>query len=268
MEKPKVGIVGASGRMGRALIESAHSYQSLELAAVVGRPGANYIGRDAGDLAGLGVLGLSVTDDLITSVPNLDVLIDFTLPESTLSSAEICSQNNCPMVVGTTGFSKDQLGHLEALSQRIAILIAPNMSLGVNLTLKLLEMAAKALGDDVDVEIIEAHHRHKIDAPSGTALQMGQVIAQALGSDLDSRAVYGRQGRTGPRERGAIGFEAIRAGDIVGEHTVMFAGQGERLEITHKASSRMTFAGGAMRAASWIVGQPAGLYGMNDVLGF
>lgn len=267
MKIPKVGIIGAAGRMGRALIESAHFHQSLELAAVIGRPGASYIGRDAGDLAGLGMLGLPVTDDLTASVQELDVLVDFTLPESTLSNAEICCEYSCPMVIGTTGFSKEQLSHLEKLSQRIAILIAPNMSLGVNLTLKLLEMAAKALGDDVDVEIIEAHHRHKVDAPSGTALQMGQVIAETLGSDLDSRAVYGRQGRTGPRERGAIGFESIRGGDIVGEHTVMFASQGERLEITHKASSRMTFAGGAMRAASWIVGQPAGRYGMNDVLG-
>ncbi|AOU97525.1 4-hydroxy-tetrahydrodipicolinate reductase [Acidihalobacter yilgarnensis] len=263
----KIGIVGAGGRMGRVLIEAVHANCAVELGAVVGRPGSPLIGRDAGELAGMGFLGLSVSDDLAAVVGDFDVLVDFTLPEGTLEHAEVCAQHGRPMVIGTTGFSAMQQRELDRLGRRIPLLIAPNMSIGVNLCLTLLETAAKVLGDEVDIEIIEAHHRHKVDAPSGTALQMGGVVAQALGRDLDTCAIYGREGRTGPRERGTIGFETIRAGDIVGEHTVMFAGLGERIEITHKATSRMTFASGALRAAAWLVGRPAGRYDMRDVLG-
>lgn len=263
----RIGIVGAGGRMGRTLIEAAHASDQVELAAVIGRRGGAAIGRDAGELAGVGALGVRVADDLAAVIGDFDVLIDFTLPEGTLSHAEICARHGRAMVIGTTGFSEAQLRRLDALSHRAPFVIAPNMSVGVNLCLTLLETAATILGDEVDIEIIEAHHRHKVDAPSGTALQMGQVVAQALGRDLGSCAVYGREGRTGPRDRHAIGFETIRAGDIVGEHTVMFAGAGERIEIAHKATSRMTFASGALRAAVWVAGRGPGRYGMRDVLG-
>lgn len=263
----KIAIVGASGRMGRCLIEAALASDVIELGAVIGRPGSQVIGRDAGELAGVGSLGLPVMDNLEATLADFDVLVDFTLPEGTLEYAEICAQHGRSMVIGTTGFSPDQEQYLDELSQRMALLIAPNMSIGVNLCLSVLEMMASALGDEVDIEIIEAHHRQKVDAPSGTALQMGKVIAETLGRDLEACAVYGREGRTGPRERGVIGFETIRAGDIVGEHTVMFAGTGERIELSHKASSRMTFASGAMRAAHWLAGQSSGRYNMRDVLG-
>ena len=263
----KIAIVGASGRMGRCLIEAAQASESIELGAVIGRPGSPVIGRDAGELAGVGNLGLTITDDLEASLDDFEVLVDFTLPEGTLAYAEVCAQHGRSMVVGTTGFSPAQERQLDRLSQRMALLIAPNMSVGVNLCLSLLESAARALGDEMDIEIIEAHHRHKVDAPSGTALQMGRVIAETLGRDLATCAVYGREGRTGPRKPDTIGFETIRAGDIVGEHTVMFAGPGERIEISHKASSRMTFASGAMRAAAWLAGRPSGHYNMRDVLG-
>jgi len=229
------------------------------------RAGSSLVGSDAGELAGIGRLGVTVVDDL-QSAGDFDVLIDFTLPEVTMTNLAVCRARGAAMVIGTTGLTGAQKAGLADAAQDISIVFAPNMSVGVNLCLKLLEMAAKVLGDEVDIEIIEAHHRHKIDAPSGTALRMGEVVANTLGRDLKACAVYGREGRTGERDRKTIGFETIRAGDIVGEHTVMFAGLGERVEITHKASSRMTFASGAVRAAQWLAGRDAGLYDMQDVL--
>lgn len=262
----RIAVVGAGGRMGRSLIEAVQQQPGVELAAAVDRPGSAAVGRDAGELVGIGTLGISVVDDLEQVTDCFDVLIDFTLPEATVAHAAICRRHGRRMVVGTTGFSPHQREQLEAAAQDIALVVAPNMSVGVNLTLKLLDFAAQVLGDEVDIEIIEAHHRHKVDAPSGTALRMGEVVASALGRDLDECAVYGRHGHTGARERKTIGFETIRAGDIVGEHTVMFAGVGERIEIVHKASSRMTFANGALRAAQWVMGRDAGQYDMQDVL--
>ncbi|OOG23344.1 4-hydroxy-tetrahydrodipicolinate reductase, partial [Thioalkalivibrio denitrificans] len=211
--------------------------------------------------------GVAVTDDPAALTDAFDVLIDFTRPEGTLAHLEICRKAGRAMVIGTTGFSEEQKQVIRDAAKEIPLVFAPNMSVGVNLCLKLLDLAARVLGDDVDIEVIEAHHRHKVDAPSGTALRMGEVVAEALGRDLAACAIYGREGHTGERDPKTIGFETIRAGDIVGEHTVMFAGAGERVEITHKASSRMTFARGAVRAAGWLSGRPAGLYDMQDVLG-
>lgn len=261
----KLAITGASGRMGRTLVEACVAADGVELAAATERAKSSLIGADAGELAGLGVLAVPVVAAL--GAVKFDVVIDFTRPAATLSHLDYCRQNGIPMVIGTTGFSAEERLQLTDAAKEIAIVFAPNFSVGVNLSFKLLEMAAKVLGDDVDIEVIEAHHRHKVDAPSGTALKMGEVVAEALGRNLEDCAVYGRQGHTGPRDRKTIGFETIRAGDIVGEHTVMFVAEGERVEITHKASSRMTFAGGAVRAAKWVVEMPNGLYDMQDVLG-
>ncbi|HKJ72469.1 MAG TPA: 4-hydroxy-tetrahydrodipicolinate reductase, partial [Gammaproteobacteria bacterium] len=228
---------------------------------------AETVGRDAGELAGTGPLGVAVSDDLADVLGGADAVIDFTLPEATTRYAQQCAEAGVALVVGTTGFDAEQKAILDDASGHIPVVVAPNMSIGVNLTFKVLGMVARALGDDYDVEIIEAHHRNKVDAPSGTALRMGEVVADALGRSLDANAVYGREGRTGVRERETIGFETIRAGDIVGEHTVLFAGAGERVEIGHKATSRMTFASGAVRAARWVAGQAPGQYDMQDVLG-
>jgi 4-hydroxy-tetrahydrodipicolinate reductase len=211
-------------------------------------------------------LDVSVSEAL-TDTDDFDVLIDFTRPEATLAHLEICRASGRRIVIGTTGFSDEQRSHIEAAGKEIGIVIAPNMGVGVNLCFKLLDIAAKVLGDEVDIEVIEAHHRHKVDAPSGTALRMGEIVATALGRDLKDCAVYGREGHTGARERKTIGFESIRAGDIVGEHTVMFAADGERVEITHKASSRLTFANGALRAAGWLMSKDKGVFDMQDVLG-
>ena len=263
----RIAITGAAGRMGRSLIEACQQTDGLEVTVALEHPESSLLGSDAGDLAGLGKLGIQVGADLAAVTDDFDVLIDFTRPESTLANLEICRQAGRRMVIGTTGFSDEQKAQIAAAAQDIAIVFAPNMSVGVNLCLKLLDTAARVLGDDVDIEIIEAHHRHKVDAPSGTALRMGEVVADALGRDLKTCAVYGREGHTGERDRKTIGFETIRAGDIVGDHTVMFAGTGERIEITHKASSRMTFANGAVRAAAWLMGQESGLFDMQDVLG-
>ncbi|RLA21037.1 MAG: 4-hydroxy-tetrahydrodipicolinate reductase, partial [Gammaproteobacteria bacterium] len=210
---------------------------------------------------------VEVTDSLLAVVDRFDVLIDFTRPEPTLDHLKICRKYAKKMVIGTTGFAADQKAVIAEAAKETAIMLAPNMSVGVNLTLKLLEITAKVMGDYTDIEVIEAHHRHKVDAPSGTALRMGEVVAEALGRTLEECAIYGREGNTGERDRKTIGFSTIRAGDIVGDHTVMFADEGERVEITHKASSRMTFANGAMRASSWIMAKPSGLYDMQDVLG-
>lgn len=264
----RIAITGAAGRMGRTLLEAITSTEGVKVSAAIELAGNAFIGKDAGELAGLGNIGVNICDSLEKVVDHFDVLIDFTIPEASLKNAEFCAKNGKKLVVGTTGLNDQQKQALAESAKSTAIMFAPNMSVGVNLSLKLLEMAAKVLGDDVDIEIIEAHHRHKIDAPSGTALRMGEVIAETLGRDLKECAVYGREGRTGARDRKTIGFETIRAGDIVGDHTVMFAAEGEILEITHKASSRMTFAKGAVRAAKWLDNKHAGLYDMQDVLGF
>lgn len=263
----RIAITGAAGRMGRTLIEATAQAEGLQLAVALERPGSSVIGADAGELAGIGTLGVAVSDDLAKVADQFDVLIDFTRPDVTKNNLAICHAANKRIVIGTTGFSKEQKQLIHDASQSIGVVFAPNMSVGVNLCLKLLDMAARVMGDYTDIEIIEAHHRHKVDAPSGTALRMGEVVAAALGRDLKDCAVYGREGHTGERDRKTIGFETIRAGDIVGEHTVMFADIGERVEITHKASSRMTFAKGAVRAAGWLMQHSSGLFDMQDVLG-
>ena len=263
----RIAIAGAAGRMGRMLVEAGTADPGIEVVAAIEHPTSPLVGSDAGEVAGIGSVGVPIRPDLSGLDGAFDVLIDFTLPEVTLANVAACRGLGTAMVIGTTGLEAAQKETLAAAAAHIPVVFAPNMSIGVNLCLKLLETAARVLGDQVDIEIIEAHHRHKVDAPSGTALRMGEVVADALGRDLADCAVYGRHGRTGERERRTIGFETIRAGDIVGEHTVMFAAEGERVEIAHKASSRMTFAGGAMRAARWLAGRPAGLYDMQDVLG-
>lgn len=263
----KVGIIGAAGRMGRTLIEAVQAFDGLTLGAAVDVPGSSLIGADAGELVGAGKLGVALGDDLAKVVEDADVFIDFTIPEATMANIRICRAAGRRLVIGTTGLTDDQKAELREASGDMAICFAANYSVGVTLCLKLLDTAARVLGDEVDIEVIEAHHRHKIDAPSGTALAMGEVVAEALGRDLKECAVYGREGRTGARERKTIGFETIRAGDIVGEHTVMFAADGERVEITHKATSRMNFARGAVRAAAWLAARERGLYDMQDVLG-
>ena len=263
----RIAITGAAGRMGRALIESTQKTEGVELAAAIERPGSTVIGMDAGELAGIGKLGISVSDDLASVAEQFDVLIDFTRPEVSEANMAVCEKAGKSMVIGTTGFSDEQKKKIADLSKKVGVVFAPNMSVGVNLCFKLLDIAARVMGDYTDIEVIEAHHRHKVDAPSGTALRMGEVVAEALGRDLKDCAVYGREGITGERDRKTIGFETIRAGDIVGEHTVMFADIGERIEITHKASSRMTFANGAVRAAGWLTQHTSGLFDMQDVLG-
>ncbi len=263
----RVAIGGAAGRMGRSLIEACQQSSTVKLGAALERPDSSLVGSDAGEVAGTGKLGITISGDPCAIRYDYDVFIDFTRPEVTMANLARCRQAGKRMVIGTTGFSDIQRREIEATAKEIAIVLAPNMSVGVNLCLKLLDMAARVLGDEVDIEIIEAHHRHKVDAPSGTALRMGEVVADALDRNLAECAVYGRHGNTGERERCTIGFETIRAGDIVGEHTVMFAGTGERVEITHKASSRMTFANGAIRAAEWVMGKERGLFDMQDVLG-
>jgi len=264
----RVAIIGASGRMGRSLITACQADDSaLMLGAATERQGSSVLGCDAGELTGLAKADVNVVDDLASVSADFDVVIDFSSPTVTLANLAVCRKFGKAMVIGTTGFSDEQKQQIEAAASEIPVVMAPNMSVGVNLCLKLLDMAARVLGDDVDIEVIEAHHRDKVDAPSGTALRMGEVVADALGRDLKDCAVYGREGITGKRDRKTIGFETIRAGDIVGDHTVLFAGAGERIEITHKASSRMTFAQGALRAAQWLEGKPSGLFDMQDVLG-
>ena len=262
----RIALVGVSGRMGLCLIKAAALSDQAELTATVSRSESLAVGRDAGELAGISTLGLPVGDDLAAVVDQFDVLIDFTRPEASMNYIEICRQAGKKIVIGTTGYSEAQKATIADAAKDIAIVMAPNFSVGVNLSLKLLEMTAKVMGDYTDIEVIEAHHRHKVDAPSGTALRMGEVVAATLGRDLKDCAIYGREGDTGARERKTIGFSTIRAGDIVGEHTVMFADEGERVEITHKATSRMTFANGAVRAAVWLEDKTSGLYDMQDVL--
>jgi len=263
----RVAITGAAGRMGRTLLQAFTESDGVTVSAAIEVAGNSFVGKDAGELAGLGHIGVTISDDLELLVNDFDVLVDFTVPTATLNNAKICANHGKGLVAGTTGLTDEEKAQLKTLSNQTCIMFAPNMSVGVNLSLKLLEMAAKVLGDDVDIEIVEAHHRHKVDAPSGTALRMGEVIADTLGRDLKDCAVYGREGQTGARDQKTIGFATVRAGDIVGDHTVMFAGEGEVLEITHKASSRMNFAKGAVRAVKWLTKQDKGLFDMQNVLG-
>lgn len=262
----RIVIAGASGRMGRVLLEAVAAAPDLVLHGALDRPGSAALGRDAGELIGA-ANGVRVTDDAAQALVGADVLIDFTRPEATLNHLEHCRRLGVAAVIGTTGFDDVGRAAIRAAAADISVVFAPNMSVGVNLALRLLDMAARVLNEGYDIEIIEAHHRHKVDAPSGTALALGQAVANALGRDLKSCAVYGREGVTGERDPSTIGFATVRGGDIVGDHTVLFAGTGERLEITHKASSRMTFALGALRAARFLAGKGNGLYDMRDVLG-
>lgn len=264
----QIAITGAAGRMGRALTEAVRTHPESTLAWATVSPNSTLAGADAGEVAGQGKLGLPLSPDLMAGLDTFDTVIDFTTPEATLNHLAALSGHGKGVVIGTTGFSDAQLAELERHAQSVPIVFAANYSVGVNLTLQLLRTAARVMGDSADIEVIEAHHRNKVDAPSGTALKMGEAVAGTLGRDLSECAVYGRQGQEGPRRDDTIGFATVRAGDIVGEHTVLFAAEGERVEITHKASSRQTFACGAVRAALWLRGRPAGLYDMEDVLGF
>ncbi|EWH03209.1 4-hydroxy-tetrahydrodipicolinate reductase [Halomonas sp. BC04] len=264
----RIAIVGVAGRMGRTLVNAVQQDAGATLAGGIVEPGSSLAGADIGELAGVGRLGVTAVDSLDAIVEDFDVLIDFTSPQVTLSNLAFCAKHGKRIVIGTTGLDDEELATLDAYRDRMPLVFAPNMSVGVNLTLKLLETAARALGDEgYDIEVIEAHHRHKVDAPSGTALKMGEVVAESLGRTLKEHGVFAREGQCGPRTDKEIGFATVRAGDIVGEHTVMFATEGERIEITHKASSRMTFAKGAVRAARWVADQPNGRYDMQDVLG-
>ena len=262
----KIGIVGAGGRMGRQLIQAVQNAEGVELGAAFERKGSSLIGADAGELAGIGSIGIKVAEDLAAQQDKFDVLIDFTRPEGTLDHIACCVAHDKKMIIGTTGFDETGKAAIQAAAEKIAIVFASNYSVGVNLVFKLLEKATKVMGDYCDIEIIEAHHRHKVDAPSGTALSMGEHIAKTLGRDLKTHGVFCREGITGERKRDEIGFSTIRASDVVGEHTVWFADIGERVEISHRASSRMTFANGAVRAAKWVVNKRNGLFDMTDVL--
>ncbi|QDJ13178.1 4-hydroxy-tetrahydrodipicolinate reductase [Mergibacter septicus] len=262
----RIAIAGAGGRMGRQLITAVAQTDGVILGAAFERSGSSLIGSDAGELAGIGQLGVKVTADLEQAKDQFDLLIDFTRPEGTLSHLTFCVTHQKKMVIGTTGFDQTGKEAIQQAAEKIGIVFASNYSVGVNLVFKLLEKAAKVMGDYCDIEIIEAHHRHKVDAPSGTALSMGEHIAKTLGRDLKTQGVFAREGITGERKADQIGFATIRAGDVVGEHTVWFADEGERVEISHKASSRMTFAKGAVRAAKWLKNKSTGLYDMTDVL--
>ena len=266
MALQQIAIAGASGRMGRALLEALFQSPDLRLHAALEHPDSPFVGRDAGELAG-SPCGVQIASDVQKALTGADTLIDFTRPEGTLAHLGVCRQLGVNMVIGTTGLSAEQKSEITRATDRIALVMAPNMSVGVNVLLKLLELAAPVLQEGYDIEIIEAHHRHKVDAPSGTALRMGEVIAKSLGWELEQHAVYAREGVTGERPKSAIGFATVRGGDIVGDHTALFAGLGERIEITHKASSRATFAMGALRAARFLHGKRSGAFDMRDVLG-
>ena len=263
----KAIVTGAAGRMGSRIINVLSGSEGIRLAAAIERKGISLLGQDAGGPAGIPPTGIMITDSIGEGLKVADVLIDFTVPESSLEHVRVCAEQHKPVVIGTTGFTKEQIDQIRKHAQAIPCILSPNMSIGVNLSFKVLAEVAKALGDDYDVEIVEAHHRMKKDAPSGTAIKMAQMIAQALGRNLDEVGVYARKGMIGERSKKEIGIQTVRAGDIVGEHTVFFAGKGERIEITHRAHSRDTFAAGAVRAAKWIFGKKPGMYDMQDVLG-
>jgi 4-hydroxy-tetrahydrodipicolinate reductase len=267
MAELKIAIAGSAGRMGRALLEEIARASDLKLAAALEQKGNTAVGKDAGLLAGA-PCGVAIADDVAKALPGCDVLIDFTRPEGASAHLAACRRHGVRMVIGTTGFGEAQKREINDAASEIAIVMSPNFSVGVNVAFRLLETAAGALGGGYDVEILEAHHRHKVDAPSGTALRMGEVVAKALKRDLKKSAVYGREGVTGERKAETIGFATVRGGDLVGDHTVMFIGAGERLEISHRASSRANFAAGALRAARFVASRKNGLYDMADVLGF
>ena len=262
----RIAVAGASGRMGRMLIEAIVAGDDMRLTGALDQPGSASLGHDAAAFLG-GPPSVAITADLHTGIADAQVLIDFTRPDGTLAHLAVCRALGVKAVIGTTGFSDPQKAQIADHAQHIAIVLAPNMSVGVNVVLKLLEVAARALHEGYDIEIIEAHHRHKVDAPSGTALKMGEVVATALGRDLKDCAVYAREGVTGERGPSTIGFATVRGGDIVGDHTVLFAGTGERIEITHRSNSRATYAQGALRAARFLASRDSGLFGMDDVLG-
>lgn len=262
----RVAIAGASGRMGRMLIEAALGAEGIALGAAFDRPGTPFIGRDAGEMAGA-VTGVMISDDARTAIAAADCVIDFTRPEGTLEHLALARELGKAMVIGTTGFDAAGKAEIAEAARSVPVVFAPNMAVGVNAVFKVLEVAARILSEGYDVEVIEAHHRFKVDAPSGTALRLGEVVARELGRDLDACAIYGREGHTGERKPETIGFSTIRGGDVVGDHTVLFAGIGERIEITHKSGSRMPYALGSLRAARFLQGRSNGLFDMQDVLG-
>lgn len=263
----RVGVCGAAGRMGRTILEVCHDTEGVVIGAAIEHPDSPMLGMDAGNVAGIGEQKIIIVDDIKSVTDDFDVLIDFTFADATIENLRKCQAAGKRMVIGTTGLTDIQKAEIQSTSKDCALVFAPNMSIGVNLCFKLIELAARVIGEDTDIEIIEAHHNQKKDAPSGTAVRMGEIIADTLNRDLKQCAVYGRQGMGDVRDKKTIGFETIRAGDIVGDHTVMFAAAGERVEITHKASNRKTFASGAVRAALWLMQQKNGLYDMQDVLG-
>jgi 4-hydroxy-tetrahydrodipicolinate reductase len=265
-DRLRIAIAGVSGRMGRTLIEAVAQADDAILAAALDVSGSACLGKDAGELIGA-ACGIRIGDDIDAALAQADCLIDFTRPEGSLQHLEVCRRRGVHMVIGTTGFTAEGKQAIQSAAQQIPIVFAPNMAVGVNLVFRLLDVAARALNEGYDVEVIEAHHRHKVDAPSGTALRMGEVVAAALGRELSECAVYGREGHTGERPAAQIGFATVRGGDIVGDHTVLFAGPGERVEISHKAASRMPYAMGALRAARYMRNRASGLYDMQDVLG-
>ena len=271
MTNIRIAVTGAAGRMGRMLVAAIAAAEDLRLTAALEHPDSPHIGADAGDLAGVGAAGVAIGADIVAALPAFDVLVDFSVPAATLAKLGPCAGAGKGLVIGTTGFDAAGLETIRQTAEAVPIVMAPNMSVGVHVAFGLIDAAARALGDEVDVEVIETHHRHKIDAPSGTAARMGAIVANALGRDLATDAVYGRSGHTGERPRRAIGFHSLRGGDIVGEHTVVFAGVGERIEITHRAASRENFAAGAVRATRFVAGQrragAPGLFGMGAVLG-
>ncbi|MFL6673628.1 MAG: 4-hydroxy-tetrahydrodipicolinate reductase [Massilia sp.] len=266
MKRLRIAVAGANGRMGRMLVEAIAADPDAVLSGALGVAGAPEIGTDAGAFSGQ-LAGVLIESDLDKGLAGADFLIDFTRPEGTLRHLEYCAARGIKVVIGTTGFDDAGKAAIRAAAGKTAVLFAPNMSVGVNVTFKLLELAAKSLSEGYDIEIIEAHHRHKVDAPSGTALKMGEVIAEALGRDLKQCAVYGREGVTGERDPSTIGFATVRGGDIIGDHTVLFAGTGERIEISHKSGSRASYANGALRAVRFLADKPTGLFDMQDVLG-
>ena len=263
----RIAVAGAAGRMGRNLVKASYLNQQAQVGAGSERPESSLVGVDVGELCGEGKFDVVLTDDLAKEIHNFDVIIDFTAPASTLTNLDLCRQHGKSIVIGTTGFTEQERALIDLVAREVPVVMAPNYSVGVNLVFKLLEKAAKVMGDYCDIEIVEAHHRHKVDAPSGTAIGMGEAIADAMGNKLNDVAVYAREGITGERTKDEIGFATIRAGDIIGEHTAMFADIGERVEVTHKATDRMTFANGAVKAAVWLNEKPAGFYTMTDVLG-
>ncbi len=262
----RIAIAGAAGRMGRNLVKASLSHPQVEFVAGNEQPNSTLIGTDIGELVGEGKLGVTLVGDLESVIEQFDIIIDFTAPSNTLNNLALCQKYAKAIVIGTTGFTEEEKRQIDEAAKQVAVVMAPNYSVGVNLVFKLLEKAAKVMGDYCDIEIIEAHHRYKVDAPSGTAIGMGEAIAEAMNHKLSDVAVYAREGITGERSKNEIGFATIRAGDIVGEHTAMFADIGEQVEITHKATDRMTFANGAVKAAVWLADKPASFYTMEDVL--